>query len=335
MTLPSAARLLRRRLLGWYRRNKRDLPWRASRDPYRIWISEIMLQQTRVAAAIPYFKRFLIRFPDVRQLAEACEADVLAAWAGLGYYTRARNLQKAAKKIVEAGGFPHDYDSILRLPGVGEYTAAAVASIAFELKHAAVDGNALRVLSRLTAERANIASPLVRKRLAGVADLLIDPRIPGEFNQAMMELGALICLPKSPQCAVCPLSELCEARALGTENELPLKTPRVRPMPVEKQILVIQRRSEILAWQRPPESARMAGFWELPEPEQLPSATVGIRIATFRHTIVNTNYLVTVHKGSTSHVPENFRWLRIKTSSQIPLSTTARKALACLGTIRS
>ncbi|HLG99883.1 MAG TPA: A/G-specific adenine glycosylase [Bryobacteraceae bacterium] len=328
-------RVIRRRLLRWYREQKRDLPWRRSREPYHIWVSEIMLQQTRVSAAIPYYERFLRRFPSVRDLATAAERDVLAAWAGLGYYTRARNLQRAAKKILEMGEFPSEYDSIRALDGVGDYTAAAVASIAFNLPHAAVDGNAQRVLSRLTAESGDIGTAVVRQRLRAVAERLLDSAAPGECNQAWMELGAVVCLPREPRCAACPLMRHCEARRLGRQGELPLKVSRAAPIEVEKQLLVIVKGASILAWQRTSSSARLAGFWELPELEQLTGVTVGPLLATFRHTIVNTHYSFGVHRArvhqvSTRRAPKGFRWLPIEALDEFLLSTAAKKALACL-----
>jgi len=289
-----------------------------------------MLQQTRVAAAIPYYERFLLRFPDVASLASAPEQDLLAMWAGLGYYARARHLHQAAKKIIQLGAFPRDYDSIRALDGIGDYTAAAIASIAFDLPHAALDGNAIRVLSRLTAERGNVASSVVRKRLGTVADLLIDPKRPGEFNQAWMELGAVVCVPKEPQCPVCPLRVLCAARRDRCERELPLKLSRARPIEVEKQLLVIEKTGSILAWQRPKDGRRLPGFWELPEPEQLVEVRVGARVGTIRHTIVNTNYSFHVHRASAGRVPKGFHWLERKTLTEFPLSTAAKKALACL-----
>jgi len=321
---------LRRRILTWYRKHKRDLPWRRSSDPYRIWISEIMLQQTRVAAVIPYYERFLARFPDVPALAAAPEQDLLAAWAGLGYYARARNLQRAAKKIQELGGFPRDHASIRELPGVGDYTAAAIGSIAFNLRHAVLDGNAARVLSRLTGERGSIDSGVVKKRLLASVDRLIDPERPGEFNQALMELGATVCLPKHPRCPQCPWASECEAFRLGIQNELPLKAGRPGAVGAEKQLLMIERAGRILAWQRPPDSRRLAGFWELPETNQLPAAKVENRVAGFRHTIVNTNYRIAVFRASLPRTPKGFHWLTTKELSEIPLSTTAKKALACL-----
>jgi A/G-specific adenine glycosylase len=318
-------------MLAWYEKHRRDLPWRRSHDPYRVWVSEIMLQQTRVAAVIPYYERFLQRFPDAPALAAAPEQDLLAAWAGLGYYSRARNLQKAARQIVELGAFPSDYPTIRSLPGVGDYTAAAIASIAFNLPHAVMDGNVIRVLSRLRAEAGNTRSAVVRERLRMVADRLLDPRRPGDFNQALMELGATVCLPKQPQCSKCPLSRQCAARQLGRQNELPIKLGRPDAAIAQKQVLVIERAGQVLVWQRPPDSRRLAGFWELPEPEQLPAARSRTRVAEFRHTIVNTTYIVKVLSASLVRVPGGFHWLATKNLHEVPLSTTAKKALACLG----
>ena len=325
------ARAIRRALLAWYRKNKRDLPWRRTRDPYRIWISEVMLQQTRVAAVIPYYERFLQRFPDVAALAAAPEQDLLAAWAGLGYYSRARNLQKAAKQILELDGFPSDYLTIRSLAGVGDYTASAISSIAFDVRRPVLDGNAARVLSRLTAESGDIGSAVVRKRLWSVADSLIDPKSPGEFNQGLMELGATTCLPREPACAACPLRNHCAALQAGRQREIPLKAGKPRPLVVEKKLVVIERAGRILMWQRPAESRRMAGFWELPEPSQLPGARIAAGHQEFRHTIVNTRYCFEVFRASLVRVPRGFQWLSTKNLHEVPLSTTAKKALACLG----
>jgi A/G-specific adenine glycosylase len=326
---PAAAlRSVRRRILTWYRTNKRDLPWRRTRDPYRIWISEIMLQQTRVAAVIPYYQRFLDRFPDLEALRSAEEHSLLAAWAGLGYYSRARNLRKAAEKM--QGQFPRDYASIRGLPGIGDYTAAAIASIAFELPHAVLDGNAIRVLSRLTGESGNVDSAAVRARLRAAADSLIDPRHPGEFNQSLMELGATVCLPRQPQCLLCPLTADCRALSSGLQNQLPIKSARPGSAMVEIQLLVVEKAGRLLAWQRPAESRRLAGFWELPERAQLPRAGVGARIGQFRHTIVNTNYSYYVFRASLVRVPSQFQWLSRDQLNEFPLSTAAKKALACL-----
>jgi A/G-specific adenine glycosylase len=215
----------RKQLLGWFRQFRRDLPWRRTRDPYRIWLSEIMLQQTRVAAAIPYYERFLERFPDVRTLASAPQEEILRAWSGLGYYSRARNLQKAAQQIVakHGGQFPMRLEDALALPGIGDYTAAAILSIAFGEKLAVLDGNAARVLARLGAIRGDLRESTRWQKLQETADCLLDPESPGDWNQAMMELGATLCTPKSPQCLLCPVAHYCQARKLGFAESLPEK----------------------------------------------------------------------------------------------------------------
>jgi A/G-specific adenine glycosylase len=215
----------RKHLLGWFRQFQRDLPWRRTQDPYRIWLSEIMLQQTRVAAVIPYYQRFLERFPDVRALAEASEEEVLRLWSGLGYYTRGRNLQRAAQLIVakHGGSFPQTEREILALPGIGPYTAAAILSIAFGSQHAVLDGNVARVLSRLDAIGGDLHDPLRWHALQNSADHLLDRKSPSDWNQAMMELGAMICTPRSPQCLLCPVSECCRARQMGLAESLPEK----------------------------------------------------------------------------------------------------------------
>jgi len=212
-------------LLGWFATYQRDLPWRRDCDPYRIWISEIMLQQTRVAAVIPYFEKFCARFPDVRALAEAKEAEVLRRWSGLGYYSRARNLQAAAQQIVrEHGGtFPSTEEHIRALHGIGKYTTNAILSIAFGKKHAVVEGNVARVVARLTALRGDLREGPRWKSLQRTADRLLAPKTPGNWNQAMMELGATICTPRSPQCLLCPVAKFCRARKLGIQELLPEK----------------------------------------------------------------------------------------------------------------
>jgi A/G-specific adenine glycosylase len=321
----------RRTLIRWYRNAKRDLPWRLTHDPYRIWLSEIMLQQTRVAAALPYYNRFVERFPDAAALAGAPEPEVLAAWAGLGYYSRARNLQKAAKLIVANGGFPQDYDAIRALPGVGDYTAAAVASIAFGLPHAVLDGNVMRVLARISNDGGDLASARTRTRLQGLAAALLDRRRPGEHNQAVMELGATICLPSGPQCLLCPVAAFCEARTSGVQDRLPVKSRPVEPVRLQLQFLAIRRDGAYLFWQRPPDSGRMAGFWELPERAQLPGASTNSELGSFRHTITHHRYTVTVFQAEAVEIPPGFHWIARSRLSAVPLSTLARKALRCAG----
>ena len=221
----SELKQFRAELLGWFATYQRNLPWRRDSDPYRIWISEIMLQQTRVVAVIPYFEKFCARFPEVRSLAEAEEAEVLRMWSGLGYYSRARNLQAAAQQIVrEHGGtFPATEEHIRALRGIGKYTTNAILSIAFGEKHAVVEGNVARVVARLEAIRGDLREGPRWESLQRTADRLLSPEAPGNWNQAMMELGATICTPRSPQCLSCPLAKFCRARKLGIQELIPEK----------------------------------------------------------------------------------------------------------------
>ena len=215
----------RKQLLSWFREFQRDLPWRGTKDPFCIWVSEIMLQQTRVVAAIPYYERFLQRFPDVHALAAAPQEEVLRLWSGLGYYSRARNLQKGAQQVVakHRGLFPTHLDDALALPGIGVYTAAAILSIAFGEKLAVLDGNVTRVLARLGAIRGDLRESQRWQELQETADYLLEPKSPGDWNQAVMELGATLCTPKSPQCLLCPVAQFCEGRRLGIAESLPEK----------------------------------------------------------------------------------------------------------------
>jgi A/G-specific adenine glycosylase len=235
----------RRRLLHWFRAHRRDLPWRAhrgdqtwraSRDPYRIWVAEIMLQQTRIAAVMPYYDRFLHKLPTVESLARARQEEVLKLWSGLGYYSRARNLHRAAKAIVARhnGKFPRALDAALALPGIGRYTAAAVLSIAYDVPLAVLDGNVARVLARLGAIRGDLRAPRPWKHLAQTAQDLLAPRAPGDWNQALMELGETICTPRIPRCPACPVSRWCRARVRELTREIP--APRRKRAPVRIQI---------------------------------------------------------------------------------------------------
>lgn len=224
----------RRRLLAWFRTNQRDLPWRRTRDPYRIWLSEIMLQQTRVAAVLPYYGRFLDQFPTVQALARAPQEEVLKHWAGLGYYSRARNLHAAAKEIVAKhnGRFPRKYEAALALPGIGRYTAAAILSIAYGAPLAVLDGNVARVLARLGAMRGDIRAPHRWRRLAETAQTLLATEAPGDWNQAVMELGATVCTPRAPRCDTCPIARWCRAYALGIADKVPAKRAKRVPLKV-------------------------------------------------------------------------------------------------------
>jgi A/G-specific adenine glycosylase len=318
-------------LLAWYDAGHRKLPWRGTTDPYRIWISEVMLQQTRAQAVIPYYERFLCRFPMVESLAASAEEEVLTLWAGLGYYSRARNLRKAALEIVEAGGFPRDCAGLRALPGIGDYTAAAIASIAFAQPHAALDGNVLRVVARIENDASDIGAALTRERFRAVAQSWLDIRRPGPFNQAMMELGATVCLPKNPSCAACPLANRCGARAAGTASQLPVKLKRIQPISIEDMLLVVRRGGRILLRQRERNATRMAGFWDLPTPTDLPDAQVQQRLGEIRHTITHHRYRFIV-AAAEGRVPANgYRWFRAEEMQNVPLSTTARKALSTIG----
>jgi len=249
---------LRDRLLEWFHKFQRDLPWRRNKDPYRIWLSEIMLQQTRVAAVIPFYERFLENFPTITALAAAPEAEVLRLWAGLGYYSRARNLQSAAKEIVakHGGEFPRSAEDTLALPGIGSYTAAAILSIAFGERHAVLDGNVARVIARLGAVHGDLREGTRWQALQAAADSLLEPNAPSDWNQAMMELGAMICTPKSPQCLLCPVAEFCRARQLGLAEVIPEKRKKRATEEVELAAAVFidkQGRTLLLP---PPETGR-------------------------------------------------------------------------------
>jgi A/G-specific adenine glycosylase len=256
---------VRRALLAWYRAEKRELPWRRTRDPYAIWISETMLQQTRVEAVIPYYERFLARFPDVDALAGADLDDVLSLWAGLGYYSRARNLKRAAEEVVKrfAGRLPDGVDVLRELPGVGRYTAGAIASIAWGHPAPIVDGNVARVLARLVGLREPIESSAVKARLWECAEQLADGPAPGDLNQALMELGARICISRAPRCDACPVARWCDARAAGDAASLPLRAPKRAPKPVHAVAALVLRGGKALAVQRPAKGL-LGGLWELP-----------------------------------------------------------------------
>jgi A/G-specific adenine glycosylase len=322
-----------RLLLAWYRGGHRDLPWRRVSDAYPIWVSEVMLQQTRAQAAIPYYQRFMERFPTVAALASASEEEVLTLWSGLGYYSRARNLLRAARQVEAAGGFPRDYYGIRALPGVGDYTAAAIASIAFQLPYAVLDGNVLRVVARMENDAADIASPRTRERFRAVAQGWLDPHQPGLFNQALMELGATVCLPGKPRCPVCPVAALCRARENGTVLELPVKLRKTKPVRMAGVLLLVRKGRRILLRRREAGARRMAGFWDLPAPEDLPGSRTGARLGEFRHTITHHHYTFTVLAATppTGSARLPFRWFDPAALAGIPLSTTARKALKLAG----
>jgi A/G-specific adenine glycosylase len=291
-----------------------------------VWLSEIMLQQTRVEAVIPYFRRFLARFPTPAALAAAQESDVLAAWSGLGYYSRARNLQRAARQLA-VRGVPATYEEVLSLPGAGPYTAAAIASIVLDLPHAAVDGNVMRVISRLTDDASEISSGEAKRRFAIEANALLDRGRPGDFNQAMMELGATICIPRSPDCAACPVVAFCGARAAGRERELPVKLKKSAARDVLLELLLLEKGERIFLIQRSSSERRLADFWELPA-KHLAKGLRCAKAAEFSHRIVNDCFRVTIWRcGSVSERPEG-TWFSRTELKKLPLTTITRKALA-------
>ena len=256
-------------LLAWYRKNARDLPWRRTRDPYRIWLSEIMLQQTRVAAVLGYYARFLEAFPTVEALAAAPEEHLMKLWEGLGYYSRARNLQRAARLVADRGSFPDTYQGLLTLPGVGDYTAAAIASAAFARREAAVDGNVLRVVTRLTDCHDDIALPQTKKAVRSQVRAIFPEAEPDVriFNQALMELGATVCVPNGPpKCLLCPVRELCLGRARGTAEALPVKAPKRQRRVEEKTVFLLLREGRA-ALRKRPETGLLASLWEFPNVE--------------------------------------------------------------------
>src|SRR5437660_7795752 len=255
---------VRSRLLAWYAANRRDLPWRRTRDPYRILVAEYLLQRTRIASGTPYYERFLTRFPTVHDLAAASLDDVLAVWEGLGFSGRAKRLHAAARVIVveHAGKVPPSYEGLAALPGIGPYTAGAIASIAFGIAAPAVDGNVLRVLARLFRIREDVTSVVVRRRIAELAATLVSPDAPGAFNQAIMELGATICTPTNPACDRCPLENRCLARAAGEEQQIPISAPRKKLRAVPVAFALIEANGRVLLVRR--ESGTLLdGLWAL------------------------------------------------------------------------
>lgn len=250
-------------LMTWYHANHRDLIWRQTRDPYRIWISEIMAQQTRITAVLPYYKRFIARFPTLESLAQASDDEVLKAWEGLGYYSRAHNLLKTAKIIWDEnqGRFPRGAAALRKLPGIGDYTAGAISSICFDEPEPAVDGNVQRVFARLYANHRDIADPKSKKLLTEFVRTVMPEKEPGIFNQSLMELGALVCVPQNPLCGQCPAAAICRAKEEGLQRELPVKTPKKRIRQEDKTILLIaDEQGRLLLRQR--DERLLNGLWE-------------------------------------------------------------------------
>jgi len=348
---------IRKDLLAWFSQFQRDLPWRRDKDPYRVWLSEIMLQQTRVAAAIPYYERFLERFPSVQSLAEAPPQEVLRLWAGLGYYSRARNLQKAAREIVvkHHGIFPQSEEQALALPGIGAYTAAAILSIAYEKQLAVLDGNVARVLARLGAVTGDLRSNGRWPQLQQTASTLLDPRSPGDWNQALMELGATLCTPRCPQCLICPLAEFCEARKLGLASSIPEKRKKRDTVEIDLASLVLVDPKGRTLLLPPPKSRQKSGsradvatllsrLWHFPTIRVHQNAELELRThaqelfpalanrhfvpaATARHTV--TFHSITI-LTFLAHVPKlprlaSAKSLPLADLSSLPISNLTRK----------
>lgn len=336
---------LRQRLLRWFDQAKRALPWRGTKDPYRVWLSEIMLQQTRVPVVVPYYRRFLKQFPTVDRL--ACARSILKYWAGLGYYSRARNLHKAAKQIVrEHGGkFPRRLEDALILPGIGPYSARAILSIAYGEPLAVVDGNVARVLVRVFRLRDSDATN--RARLQPLADRLVSPRRPGEFNQALMELGSTICLPKTPRCELCPLEKLCTARRAGVERQIPLRQKK-RPRPrVELDVLVVERDGKVLMMRET--RGYFSGLWHFPyasgknRKNHRSSAIgggpdVGLPVARVEHVTTMRDLVLRVYHSpvksrccaAREEKHSHTRWVRLNQVHRLGVGAATRKIAALL-----
>ena len=356
----SARRLpgLRRALFTWFKRHRRDLPWRLNADPYRIWVSEIMLQQTTVAAVVPYFNRFLIAFPTVTALAAADEQTVLNHWSGLGYYRRARFLHAAAKQLAAAYGndLPDDPAVWEALPGIGRYTLGAVMSQAFDRRFPILEANTFRVLSRWFALEGDPRSGVGQKRLWQLAEYVLPKTNCGTFNQAMMELGSLVCTPTDPQCGACPVAGWCEANRLGKQREIPPKPVKPAKIDVREVALVLMHRGERILLQRPADAKRWAGFWECPHGELQPgepvdaaarriareqlgiAVTVGREFAVIRHGITRYAITMTCLEATTNDDPQPQTHAAVHRlppdddGSAVPMASPQRKLLALLKT---
>ena len=338
------------KLLTWYDQNARQLPWRSFPSPYWVWVSEIMLQQTRVETVLPYFERFIARFPDIQSLAQAEQAEVFRLWEGLGYYSRARNLHKAAKVLMDEhdGEFPSTMKELESLPGIGRYTAAAIASIAFNLPVAAVDGNIKRIYARLLNYPEIYGSPVFEKTIAHFAQEILPPDRPGDFTQALMDLGSAICTPRQPNCLTCPLQSDCLAFQNGTQAELPLK-PKKAPIPhYDVCVAIIEENGKILLRKRP-EKGLLAGLWEYPggkfessdenfeaclqrEIKEKTGLIIRLdaKLGVFKHAY--THFKISVHawpatsiKYTEIQLPPEFSWISIKDLADCPMGKVARR----------
>ena len=325
-------------LLAWFDRHKRDLPWRRTRDPYRIWLSEVMLQQTRIETALPYYQRFLEKFPTVEDLARAGIEEVLALWSGLGYYRRARQLHATAKRVVEIGGFPRTVEGLLPLPGIGPYTAAAVASIAFGVAEPVLDGNVERVLSRWLALELDPKSRPARERMLAAAAGLLDPERAGDGNQALMELGATVCVPKRPRCLLCPIAPGCQAAGDDPERFPVARARRERELH-RLLVAVVERDGGVLLFRRAEDSTLLAGIWELPwaKLETAPEEglaqryggtwSLGERVGGVRHSITYRDLELEVHRAEVAAPQGTWGWFGERERAGMPLSSLVTKVL--------
>lgn len=350
-SLAEAIPALRAALLAWYRRHRRPLPWRAARDPYAVLVAELMLQQTRVEQALPYYRAFLGRFPTVRDLAAAPPDEVLALWQGLGYYRRALQLHAAARQVVErhGGRLPADEAALRALPGVGDYTAAAVLSIAYGRPLPALDGNALRVLARLAGETEPVDRAAVRARLRRLATALLDPEDPGAFNQALMDLGSTVCRPRRPDCGRCPLAWACTAHRRGLTDRIPAPRPRPRPREVSRVAAWVAGAAGVLLARRPA-GGLLGGMWELPAVEGdhfaalqaaadrwglalRPQGDAGVLELRFSHRTWRVRVVACALAGSVPAAPppgcpyEEFRWAAPGQWAGLPLPSALRRWL--------
>ena len=343
---------LTEKLLSWYHQNARDLPWRSQPDPYAVWVAEIMLQQTRVETVLPYYRRWMARFPTIASLAAAAQRDVLSVWEGLGYYSRARNLHRAAQILVSQGGeLPSRVDQLQKLPGIGRYTAGAIASIAFGADEPALDGNIRRVLARLFNVSEPARSPMGEAALWRLAAAHLPPGRAGDYNQALMDLGATICTPRSPDCSHCPLADLCQARLLGLQEQRPVKLPkRQTPHFTVTAAIVRQADGRVLITQRPT-GGLLGGLWEFPggkleesdagldgclqrelDEELGVQVKVGSPFGVYRHAY--THFRVTVHAFlctlANSRQPQalqvsDLRWEETSSLAQYPMGKVDRQ----------
>jgi A/G-specific adenine glycosylase len=333
-----------RRLLAWYRSHARTLPWRNHRDPYAVWVSEIMLQQTRVETVIPYFNRWMQRFPTIKALAEASEQDVLNLWEGLGYYSRARNLHKAAEVVVEKfnGQLPRDLDALRQLPGIGRYTVGAITSMAFGMDEPTLDGNIRRVLARVFDISLPADSASGEKALWHLAADHLPKGMAGDYNQALMDLGATICIPKNPRCLICPLMELCEARRKGIRDQRPVLKPKKKTPQYALAAAVVRKNGRVLLAKRPSKGL-LGGMWEFPngrvegDPAKGLSKSLrsgyqlkvqrGDALGVVKHAY--THFKVTVHVFQCEVVSmvknQNLKWVELKSLEDFPMGKVDRQ----------